>query len=119
MEEKIIWWDNFDDCPTTEREAVAPPERYTEVRKSTYGGYLEIWEVAPKSSPGPSGNMQVAFSESEWMTASDLGAFIWARRENAAERCNCMLIRMIRWYVPETHYNRLLSHLGLSDLTGG
>lgn len=119
MEEKTIWWDNFEDCPTTERETIAPPERYTEVRKNIDRGYIEIWAVAPKSASGPSGRMQLGISESEWNSAYDLGAFLWTLRENAAERYNCTLIRMIRWYVPETHYNRLLSSLGLSDLTGG
>lgn len=110
MEEKIIWWDNFEDCPTMERETIAPPERYTEVLANGGGGYLEIWSVT--NAQRGNCRLQIAYPE-------DQHGIIWVLRTRAEEEHHCKLVRLIRWYVPEYHYNMLLSRLGLSDLTGG
>lgn len=106
MSEREIWWDNFDDSPTTEKDTAAPPERYTEILIHGDGGYMEIWSVT--NAERGNGRLQIAYTDEQF-------GRIWDLRMRAAEEHKCKLIRMIRWYVPENHYNRILQRLGLYD----
>lgn len=102
MSERTIWWDNFEDSPTTEKDTAAPPERYTEILICGDGGYMEIWSVT--GAQKGTGRLQIAY------TKEQLG-MIWDLRMRAAEEHKCKLARMIRWYVPENHYNQILQRL--------
>jgi hypothetical protein len=106
MSETEIWWDNYEDKPTTEKDTAAPPERYTEILICGDGGYMEIWSVT--SAEKGNGRLQIAY------TKEQLGR-IWDLRARATEEHKCKLVRMIRWYVPENHYNQILQRLGLYD----
>ena len=106
MSERTIWWDNFEDSPTSERDTAAPPERYTAILISGDAGYLEIWSVTDAHSG--KGRLQIAYTE-------DQRGKLWQLRTRAEEEHQCKLASMVRWYVPENHYNQILQRLGLYD----
>ena len=108
MSEKTIWWDRFEDEPTLTRETAAPPERYTEVLINSDCSYLEVWKAdATGGQKWNHTNIHVSFSVEEWSRAKDHHKNTWEHRDRIAKEKEVKLVRMLRWYVPPEHYERI------------
>lgn len=90
-----IYWDNFANEATTERDVFAPPERYINIHCGDEE-YIEKWFV------GKTGLLILTYTVEDFRAGKT-----WDIRTALAEKNDVRLLYMTDWTVPMEHYKKL------------
>ena len=98
-----MYYDEFANEYTLEREETAPPERYLETLRGD-DVYIENWSI------GNGLFIEVAYSQYDVDNR-----YVNRIRHSQEQTYNCRLSRMIRWTIPAVKFDEYVERFGLEE----
>lgn len=103
-----MYYDEFTNEYTLEREKNAPPERYLLTHRGLYS-YKECWKTT-------SGILNIGYVQ-ELLDKPTVGAAkaVNIIRQHHAKKNNCTLLSMLSWTIPAAKFDEYAKRFGLEE----